>query len=365
MRWPKRWVGLLVGGQLWCAFVPISAQAEPTGDAMQLRGKSEQRSPWKHSVEPELRGEYSSNPFHVDQRRLPDFDTDNAPGERFYQMKGPGDFELVPRLSLSSRYRFAHRRDAEGNVFFAYHRRLRTTLASYVAVGVGAGIEATRNDRLRADLTVVPRRFHKNYRADGVDGDAPFTHARYAQYAPRLRYSHAFSKSLSAGLFYRLKLRRYEAPHVNHDKNVHELGFGTEHELGDRLTLSPGLRLAATNTPNRVEAGGFPVDRSHRELTPELGIFLDLPHRFDLGLLLEYRWRRYSTNEELDEARYHRRDRRPAIRVEAHKRWSSGLDVGVDVGWLNNRTNRNHPDYTAEELAYRETTVGASIGFEM
>lgn len=365
MRWPKRYVGSLVGGCLWCAFVPVRAEAEPTGDAMQDRGKSEQRSPFKHSVEPELRGEYSSNPFHVDERRLPDFDTDAGPGERFYEMKGPGDYELVPRLSLGTRYRFTRRQDAEGSVFFEYHRRLRTGLASYFAAGLGAGVEATRRDRLRADFTLVPRRFHKNYRADGVDGDAPFSHAYYAQYSPRLRYAHAFSKSFSAELSYRLKLRRYESPHVNHDKNVHELGFGTEHELGDRLTLSPGLRVAATNTPNRVEAGGFPVDRSHRDLTPELGVYLDLPHRFDLGLLLEYRWRRYSTREELDEARYHRKDRRPEIHVEARKRWSWGLSVGADAGWLNNHTNRNHPDYTAEELAYREYTVGANVGFEM
>jgi hypothetical protein len=308
-----------------------------------------------------VRGQYTSNLYHAQERRLPQFETNNAAGQRFHRMRGPWDF--ATHIGLEGRYRLKldKRRRFGASVGGSYALHARNPIADYLALWIRLRYDLTKRDSLHPEATFIPRRFRKNYHEDGAGGSLPFVPAYYLQVYPQLAYRHDWSKAWSTDVVYRFRLRQFEEPMANHSEARHEVLLRARHRFSKRAELAVGGGVGLALTPDELEGGGFSVDRSYQLVRGAAQLAVRPLKRFETGLELEYRFKRFTTNEAADTARFERRDHRVGIGAYAEQGLGEHVDVEVGVEWLRNLTNRSDPGLDADAFDYEEVIAGVGL----
>lgn len=308
----------------------------------------------------ELAGAYTSNLYHVTRRHLSEFETRNAPGDRFHDMNGPEDFLLVPALEAALGWDVGDKRDAEVFVEAAYVAHVRNSIANYVRLKAAGTYELGRDDALSLTAKLVPTRFKKNYPVQEVLDTTIYARADYLEVGAALAYEHDFGKHWSSEVAYGFQTQGYEQPFHNRNSDEHALALLAAVELGSRVELGGGLRAAVASAPGDLEFG-VKVDRSHYDLEPIATFELDLPSHFDIELRGSYRVRNYTTDVEADDTYFERDDRKLDVGLEVSKRFWKNWTVRAESSWTHNDADRIDAQTEPDDVDYDELVVGAAV----
>lgn len=315
----------------------------------------------KVEVRPHVETTYSSNLYHIPKSRLDQFDTKTAPGERFYNMQGPGDLVTTVGLDGTWRYRLKKKQDLKVRLRTDYTLPMSNGLARYLDLGLRIEGELTRADRLSADFAFIPTRFKKNYSHD-VAGAAVFSRADYRQLSSELEFRHRFHKRLSAGIVYEFRVRRFDTPFENRDRTSHDVLGYTELGFGKKVDAGLAVGAGQANSPAGEEFS-VTVDRSFRTIQGKVWVDVDLRKHWDLALYGKFRVRNYLTKEIADLAHYNRSDPRVKLGLEATKRMSKSLRLTLGTDWVYSDSNREDPTLNTDEAGYRGVTVGLGLAY--
>lgn len=304
---------------------------------------------------------YRSNLFHIANRRLDDFHIDNTANERFHNMNSPWDMEMKITLFGWWKTKIAKKQYFKIRVKPAFIFYAQNNIAKYIEIPLIADLDISKRDNLAFCVELIPSKFKKNYREDGVGGSGPFLPAYYTQFYSHLNYSHRWSKRWRSELGYSFRIRQFAQTFKNYNQTFHEVLLQSKHRLHKRISLHGAVGLGLATSPKLTEAAHFNVDRSYQNIRMEINTLFNLPRRFEMGLETVYRLRLFTTTEADDDARYQRLDHRPEIHVYGQKGLGEHFAIKLGGGYLNNLTNRNHPNYENDELGYQEFLVSLSL----
>ena len=109
---------------------------------------------------------------------------------------------------------------------------------------------------------------------------------------------------------------------------------------------------------------GVLVDRSYLQGLVEQSFFFKLSKRSNLDLGVQYRQRRFTTDEQEDVARYERVDPRWRLAAvysyELTKRW----DIEARARYTDQDSDRNDPTANVDQLGYTESRVGVGVRYK-
>ncbi|MGC4093167.1 MAG: hypothetical protein QM756_35820 [Polyangiaceae bacterium] len=302
---------------------------------------------------------YSSNLFREQRRREDAFDR-NLPGQRYYEMQGPGD--LASRLSLDDHYYFGGQglRATRISVGAAYVFHARNEIANYVDLGGSLSVSPGASDRLVLDVGFIPRRFRKNYSLQEVAGVRQYEHAYYSQTRGGARLIHDWSKPWRSELRYEVVVRKYARPFENRDVTHHATELSLARDLW-RLKATLGGLAALGFTASGLEFG-VPVDRSYRDF----GGFVGLDARFGYGLHagadVRYRLRDYTTSDPSNQTYFNRGDWLLTLSARVRKDFGTSFAMLFEATRISNETNRGDlPQVDPTDLGYEDLFAGFGI----
>lgn len=312
-------------------------------------------------VEVGIKSYYTSNLYHVSERREDQFDDEDDPDERFHDMEGPDDFVSRPGFDITWKWDIAKKRDLEITFGADYYLHAQNTIADYLRLQTGIDYDLTRDDKIDLGIELIPDRFRKNLSIEDPDtSDKIFRPADYQQVSFGPRYMHNWNKDWATGIEYEYSERDYDSPFENRDRKRHTVMALVEYEGLKRIDITFGAGLSETKTSKNTEFG-IEVDRSKDDVLLELEFDFNLPHRWEASFGTKYRHRDYASNEPADTARYNRVDNLWALDAEVGKWLSKNLFVAFQAGWMLNDSNRDDPTVEADEIGYEEYTIGINV----
>jgi len=309
-------------------------------------------------VEVGLKSFYTSNLYHVSERREDQFDDRDGPDERFHDMESPDDFVINPGVEVSWKWDVAKKRDFEISFGADQYIHAQNTIADYLRLQAGTAYDLTRNDKINLGVELIPDRFRKNLSMEDPDtGSKIFRRADYRQISFGPRYMHDWNKDWKTGIEYEYSKRDFESPFENRDRKRHTLMALVGFDGFKRIDVTLGTGYSTTRTSRNTEFG-VEVDRSYDDIITELGLAFNLPHKWEASLGTKYRRRDYTSNEPADDGHYNRSDDLWTIEAEIGKWIRKDFFLALETGWTRNDSNRNDPTIEPDEVGYEEYTVG-------
>ncbi len=310
------------------------------------------------SAKADIETYYTSNLYHVSERREDQFDSQNGPQERFHDMSGPDDIVTRTGLDMEWQWQVAKKRDVGISFGGDYYFHARNAIADYLRVKGALAYDLTRRDEVKLTLEFIPDRFRKNLSLeDPVTSNKIFEPASYEQFSVCPRYLHDWNKDWSTGVEYEYLDRNYDNPFENRDQDRHTvaglLGYGGLKRVD--ITLEAGM--TKTDTPKAAEFG-VEVDRSYDDRFVGLKIDFNLRQNWQAELKTKYRSRDYTTSEQADGARYDRRDDLWSVNAEVGKKITKKLSAAILAGWIQNDSDRQDPTVESDEVGYDEFIFG-------
>ncbi len=307
---------------------------------------------------------YTSNLYHVSEKREDQFDDKDGQDERFHDMESPDDFVTSPGFDITGKWDIAKKRDLEISFGADYYLHAQNTIADYLRLQAGMAYDLTRDDKINLGFKLIPDRFRKNLSLEEPDtGDKIYRRADYQQFNIGPRYMHDWNSDWATGLEYEYSDRNYESPFENRDRERHTVVALVEYDGLKRIDISLGVGLSTTQTPKNSEFG-IEVDRSNDDIFTELEFDFNLPHRWEAKFGTKYRHRNYTSDEPADTARYNRVDDLWALGVEMGKWLNKDFFVAFEAGWALNDSNRDDPTVEADEVGYEEYTIGINAEWQ-
>ncbi|MCL5281950.1 MAG: hypothetical protein M1376_18805 [Planctomycetes bacterium] len=306
----------------------------------------------------DLKSYYTSNLYHVSEKREDQFDTKNGPGERFHGMEGPGDFVFVPGLDLTWQWDVGKKRDLEVSFGADYFIHARNTIANYLKLGGLLAYDLTRRDTVSLDVDFVPERFWKNLSLEDPSTHLKiFEEARYRHIGLAPHYLHEWNKDWATGIEYQYATRDYEDPFHDRDRRGHTVMGLVAYNGFKHLDVDFFAGYNATATPTGVEFG-IPVDRSFEELILGGRLCFHLPDHWKAKVGTKYRIRNYTTDTEADTTYFDRRDNTWTLDTEVGRKLGKDLYIAVLAGYGHRTSNRSDPTITADQVGYTEYRLG-------
>lgn len=298
---------------------------------------------------------YTSNLFKEQERRLPQFETDTAPGERYHRMEGPADVVTTPGLEAGVGWK-AHKRETELSLGAEYAVHARNPIANYLELDLGAEQELTKRDTLALEMSLTPTRFKKNYAYADVAGTRLFARADYLAWTAALEYERRWAKRWWTSIEAAAGQKRFDDPFANRDENSFGGRIGLRHDPWKRLALELGFDAGATLTPGDSEFG-IRIDRSRVDAEPSFEATLDLPRRFEVAAGVAHRIRSYTSDVRADGVHFDRVDRRWTLEGAVAKEFGETVSVEIGASFADSDADRQDPGEDPDEFGYQEFRV--------
>jgi outer membrane protein assembly factor BamA len=301
---------------------------------------------------------YTSNLYHVSDKREDQFDSKDGPGERFHDMEGPDDIVTCVGFAIGWQREVAEKRDLALSLGTDYSLHARNSIANYFEINGALTYDLTRNDTVRLKAAFIPDRFRKNLSLEDPDtGAKTFARADYQQIDVSPRYLHEWNKDWSTGVEYEYSQREYDDPFGNRDRDCHSLAAIVGYEGLTRTDILLTAGFCTAETPTDVEFG-IETDRSYEDWFAELEVKFDLPHHWEAEVGVEYRNRAYTTDVKADDAHYDRTDDLWAFDVEVGRQIRKNIYAGLQLGWARNDSDRTDDTVESDEVGWEEYRVG-------
>jgi hypothetical protein len=318
---------------------------------------------------------YTSNLFHVQDRRTATFDSHLDPGQRFYGMSSISDLILQPGARASLDVPLGRKRDVELGLGADYHLHQRNGIADYLKLSATGAFDLARHDTAAVEAKYVPRRFEKNHRRP--DGEvnltdpaaatlAPFEHAYARELALTVRYDRKWSHAIATQLEYVNDRTEYDDPFHNRDEIMNEGRAALVLDVGARSTVEVGGGFGVSTSPGGREVRHgveLVVDRSFRETSVFGAAHLSASKAVALDADLEIRNRDYTTNVGADTTYFQRSDRRIRLELDVTRKVGSGLSLKAFGGLTRNYSNRVDPNLAPEDAGYMELVLGIAANW--
>jgi hypothetical protein len=302
---------------------------------------------------------YTSNLFHVQDRRVAAFEAHRDPGQRFHGMGAIWDLILRTGLRAAVELPIDHRRGVELGLGASYALHLNNGIADFFQAATWAGWEPTRYDEFRASATVAPHRYRKNFR--GPDG-LRFEPAYARELELAARYDREWSAAIATRLEYLLDQSAYDAPFHNRDALAH--GARVALAIGKRSRVEVGGGIGISTSPGEVEQG-IVVDRSFREGALSARVRLEPSHSAAIDASCEFRIRDFTTSVSQDLTYFDRTDRRVRAEFTVSKKLGSGFSLSPFAEFTRNYSDRSDPNLGADEAGFVELVAGARLAWRL
>jgi hypothetical protein len=300
---------------------------------------------------------YTSNLFHIQDRRLATFDTHRDPGQRFHGMETIWDLVLRPGLRATLDVPVGRRRGLELGLGADYSLHLNNRIADYFRGTAIGSWNVTRHDTVASEMTLAPHRYRKNFR--GPDG-ITFEPAYLRELEIVARYEREWASRIATQLEYQLGQLAYDDPFHNRNALGHEGRAAIV--VGRKTRIEIGGGLAISTAPGEVE-GGIVVDRSFRDAALLARGRLALSEAAAIDASAEHRTRNFTTSVAQDLTHFDRTDRRVRVELAASGKLGGGFSLRGFAGYTRNHSNRSDPNLTADEAGYVELVVGATVAW--
>ena len=318
----------------------------------------------KDSFKGKFRGDlffdYTDNLFRLDDVELAEFDTLQDPGQRFYDMESPEDVIIRLRLRGDLSWRLGKKRKLRLALLGSYYGHARNTISDYPLFAATLSGDLTKKDRLYGGVDIIYDRFWKNLRVGDTSLFAP---AIYDQADLRLGYVRQIKKRWDVAFEYRHRVRQYDPPLEVRDRQGDYLTGSTSYRVVKKVRGETIVEGGNVVTDTQVIQGVL-IDRSYLEALIEQNFSFKTSKRSNVDLGVQYRQRRFTTDQEQDLARYDRVD--PRWRVAAVFGYGvlKQLDVEVRARYTYADSDRIDPTADSDQLGYTETRFGFGVRYK-
>jgi hypothetical protein len=354
-----------------CTFTAPAARAEqvpttptPAVDPGAVPGETALREGERTrlTVRTPLDASFTSNLFHVQDRRVANFDSHLAPGDRFDGISALWDVILRPGARAALDVPIGKKRDVELGLGADYYLHQQNGIADYLRLLADGAFDLTRHDTAAVEVKYVPRRFAKNHHPpqDAVN----FEHDYVSQLDLVARYDREWSRAIATRVEYQLERNAHDDPFHDRDALGHEGRASLLLDVGKGSRISVGGGFGVSTSPGGYEDRGLAVDvfvdRSFRDAVILAGARFAASALVELDADLEVRSRDFTTAEGEDTTYFGRVDRRVKLEVDVTRKVGRGLSLQGFAGWTRNYSNRSNSNLTAEDAGYKEVVLGAA-----
>lgn len=322
---------------------------------------------------------FTSNLFHVQDRRIAGFDGKLGPGERFHGMNAIWDLVLRPSARAAVEVPLGRKRDLEAGVGADYFLHQQNGIADYLRLSADASCDLTRHDRVEVEARLAPRRLDKNRHVpepvvDPADPTNqalwtfPFEHAYTRESQLRAGYEHGWSRALATRLEYRVEQSAYEDPFRNRDELLNEARASVLLDLGrgSRIEITGGLGLSGSPGERERSAAhpdGIVVDRSFRQAVLLGKARFDASPATTIEAKLSFRDRSFTTEVSEDSVYHQRSDQLYGAEVAIDRRVGPAFALGAFAGFGRKYSNRSDPNLAPDEAGYSELVLGGALSW--
>ncbi len=310
-----------------------------------------------------LDASFTSNLFHVQDRRLAAFDSHRDPGQRFDGIDALWDVVLRPGARATVDLSLGRKRDVELGVGADYFLHQNNGIADYLKLQAEGTCDLTRHDQAKVEAKYVPRRFSKNHHPP--DDATNFEHDYVTELEVAAKYDRKWSHAVATRIEYRFQQEANDDPFQDRDQIGHEgrasLLVGLS--KGSRILVGGGLGVYTAAGGNELSGLALQpifVDRSFREIVILGGFHLTPSPMVGFDGNVEVRTRTFTTGVEADTTYFDRLDRRLKLELGLTRKIGRSFSLEAFAGWTRNYSNRSDPNLTAEEAGYQEIVLGGA-----
>jgi hypothetical protein len=336
---------------------------------------------------------YDDNVFNLDDDKQDKLEDDDEPNNRFDRMDSVDDILLQPFGRLELGWKSLGGKDAELRLQPRWTQYVQNELKSYADFGLKLTHETWKRGEVFVSAGYTPRRYRKNYFETGNDANGNgnisgeervFDQAIYHEWDVLAGVGSRIAGDLSGELAGGYRMRDYKAPFQNRDEDAIIAKAGLEYELWESLVLGldylfewemtdGGRENVLIDEDIHGELDGTAgldsnaliqtrIDRSN--LSHELGpsIKIRLTKRLSLRGFYRYRYRDFTSNEDLDLSYNGRTDRRHTAGGELEIELASWMALTAGYTWVRNDAERpNRDDDSDEEVGYTKNVVSVGM----
>lgn len=355
----------------------------------------------------DLLAEYDGNVFLLPSSKKNNVATPSAPAVvsgRYAGMDAFADVITTGRAALGFRGDGFNGRDLTITPTVTYEFYALNAERRNVSLDLSLEQALRRDGRFRLRAGYVPAYFSRNYLADATDANldgtiAPeervYARGDYSEFGAQADYRLRLAKSTRAKPFGAFLIvgagyvaRGHDAPFAARDFNGptgtlrlrlaprRGLEFETAYDVA--LLSSPvtprvvlldepvyGEDLNGNGNATDLSARTVrAVDRSRSEHVVGQAMRFEVGKRTDVELMVEYRWRRFTSDEPYDAANNGRRDQRLQVGVDLERRLRRGVRLLAGVRYGNQQLDRR-TDLGAEGAVDDYTKLQARLGLRV
>ncbi|MCK5438728.1 MAG: hypothetical protein KAI97_02230, partial [Gemmatimonadetes bacterium] len=302
--------------------------------------------------------DYTDNLFRLDDVELDEFDNFQDPGERFYNMETPEDVIVRLRLRGDLSWRLAKKRKLRLALLGSYIGHASNSISDFPRFAATLSGDITKRDQLYGGVEVIYDRFWKNLRVGDTDIFAP---AIYSQVDLRIGYVREIKKRWNVAIEYLHRIREYDPPLEVRDRDGDYLTGSTAYRLAKKVAGETVVDVGNVVTGTQVVFPGILIDRSYVQAVIEQNFSFKLSGRSVLDLGVQYRQRRFTTDEQADTARYDRVDPRWRVGAVWGYEVTKSLTLELRARHTNADSDRVDPTANVDQLGYTESRFGFGI----
>ena len=304
--------------------------------------------------------DYTDNLFRLDDVEISEFDTLQDPGERFYDMESPEDVIVRLRLRGDLSWKLGKKRKLRLALLGGFYGHARNSISDYPIFAATLSGDLTKKDRLYGGVDMIYDRFWKNLRVSDTSVFAP---AIYDQVKLRLGYVRKIKKRWNVAIEYRHMFRQYDPPLEVRDRDGDYLTGSTAYRVVKKVAGETIVEVGNVVTDTEV-VQGVVIDRSYLQALVEQNFSFKLSKRSNLDLGVQYRQRDFTTDQELDVARYDRVDPRWRLAAVYGYGLTKKLDLEFRGRYTKADSDRIDPTADSDQLGYTETRMGIGVRYK-
>lgn len=303
---------------------------------------------------------YDDNVYQYSDRNLAAF---NSSAAKFLGLDSTDDVILTP--SLDVRAVFSGPRPTR---FFAgvdLYTYAQNTEKSYQAYVLGITQRLARKTDLTLRYRLIPS-FLVGRLADPpnppVLATATYADAEFALNAWRLALDADVLPELNVELFGLLEDKDYNTAFDERDTTVKGGGVAATARVHPQARVKLGVASEVGDASGQEDASTN-SDTSYREQSVTLKPTFSPARGWDVSLLYDHAWKRYTSDLPLDRNHFGRKDQTQTLGLDAKVALTRAMDLKGEFDHINRTSNRSGADLEFADYTEQRVTVGATYRF--